>query len=259
MRRGDLVLDLGVGTGTLTAPLVRAGARVVAVERNPALAARLRRRFNRANVAVLERDVLDVPLPGRSYHVVASVPFSVTTPLLDRLLDQPDSPLEQAALVVEWGAGKRVSHHRPADPRILWWRARFDLRVAGQIRAQSFRPAPRVDAAVLVAVRQASPIVPRREQTPFARLLAKAFPTRRAPVGEALAPIFSKRQLRRLVSDLGIDREMPIGLLGIEQWAAINATMMALVDPARWPRASPGWSRAPVTTPARAPSVRRRT
>ncbi len=245
------MLDLGAGTGVLTAPLVGAGARVVAVERDAELAVRLRRRFNHANVTVLEQDVLEVPLPRRPYRVVASIPFAITTPLLGRLLDPTDSSLEQAALVVEWGAGKRVSHRRPANPRILWWRARFDLRIARQIRAESFSPPPRVDAAVLVAVPQAPPLVLRREQAPFARLLAKAFETRRAPVGDALAPIFAKRQLRRLLYDLSIDPQLPVALLGIEQWAAINATMVALVDPARWPRGRPAWSGAPGTTPVR--------
>jgi len=50
------VLDLGAGAGALTAPLVGAGARVVAVERDPALASRLRRRFAPADVTVVEQD-----------------------------------------------------------------------------------------------------------------------------------------------------------------------------------------------------------
>lgn len=74
---------------------------------------------------------------------------------------------------------------------------------------------------------------------------------RSAPRASAhLAPIFSKRQLHRLLHDLTIDPQMPRGL-GIEQWAAINAAMSLLVDPARWPRSRPGWSSAPGTTSAR--------
>lgn len=252
VRRGDLVLDLGAGAGALTAPLVRAGARVVAVERDPTLALRLRRRFADADVTAVEQDLLEVPLPRRAYRVVASIPFSITTPLLGRLLDPTVSCLERAALVVEWGAAKGVSDPRPADPRILWWSARFDLRIARRIRAESFSPSPEVDAAVLVAVRRAPPLVPRRESAPFARLLTTAFMSRRAPVAEVLAPIFSKRQLHRLLRDLSINPQTPIGLLRIEQWAAINAAMVALVDPARWPRGRPGWSRAASTTRRRA-------
>jgi 23S rRNA (adenine-N6)-dimethyltransferase len=45
-RTGGLVLDLGAGSGAITAGLAATGARVIAVERDPKLAARLRRRFD---------------------------------------------------------------------------------------------------------------------------------------------------------------------------------------------------------------------
>lgn len=250
VRRGDLVLDLGAGAGALSAPLVRTGARVVATERDPALGARLRRRFGHTDLRALEHDVLDMPLPRRSYRVVASIPFSITTPLLGRLLDPIDSNLERAALIVEWGAGKRLSQRRPGDPRILWWRARFELRVARRVSPESFSPPPAVDAALLVAAWRAPPLVPRGEQAPFARLLASALEAPRAPVVDALAPVFSARQLRRLLRELSIDPQTPGSLLAIEQWAAINAAMVTLVDPARWPRGRPWWSRASATAPA---------
>jgi len=241
VRHGDLVLDLGAGAGALTAPLVRAGARVVAVERDPALAKRLRRRFSDADVTVLEQNALEVPLPRRGSRVGASTPFSITTPLLGRLLDPAGSSLQRAALVLEWGAARRVCDTQPAHPRILWWSARYDLRVARRIPAKRFSPPPRVDAAELVATRRAPPLVPAGEQPAFARLLAKALKTPRAQVADALLPIFSKRQLRRLLRELGIDRQTPIGHLRIGQWAAISAAMVALVEPTHWPRGRPPW------------------
>lgn len=220
----------------------------MAVERDPALASRLRRRFARADVAVVERDLLDLPLPQRNYRVVASIPFSITTCLLGRLLDPAQSSLERAALVVAWGAAMKVCDPRPADPRVLWWNARYGLRIARRVAAKSFSPPPKVDAAVLVVTRREPPLVPPRDQAVFARLLAQALETRRAPASEALAPIFSNRQLRRLAYDLRIDPHAPIARLRIEQWAGINATMVALVEPVRWPRRKPRWSSAPTAS-----------
>jgi len=105
---------------------------------------------------------------------------------------------------------------------------------------------------MLVAVRRAAPLVPARDQAPFARLLETTLKRRRAPVAEALAPVFSKRQLRRLLHELSVDPQTPIAQVSVEQWAAITTAMVALVDPARWPNARPSWSRTPSAGPHRA-------
>lgn len=60
----DHVFDLGAGPGTLTAALLAAGARVTAVERDPAYARELRRRFRDAEGLVAA--LLDPPGPPRA-------------------------------------------------------------------------------------------------------------------------------------------------------------------------------------------------
>jgi 16S rRNA A1518/A1519 N6-dimethyltransferase RsmA/KsgA/DIM1 with predicted DNA glycosylase/AP lyase activity len=60
------VLDIGAGEGALTAHLVRAGARVIAVELNPGRARVLRERF--PEMAVLQIDATALRLPGRPFR-----------------------------------------------------------------------------------------------------------------------------------------------------------------------------------------------
>jgi 2-polyprenyl-3-methyl-5-hydroxy-6-metoxy-1,4-benzoquinol methylase len=68
---GDLVVDIGAGTGALTASLVAAGARVVAVELHPQRLAVLRERFADAPVTVVRADATYLRLPRRPFRVVA--------------------------------------------------------------------------------------------------------------------------------------------------------------------------------------------
>jgi len=123
---GDLVFDLGAGYGALTGPLVRAGARVIAIELDPGLAGRLRRRFSREPlVGVVEADLRAVPLPRRPFHVVASPPFALTTMLCRRLLGDRNLRLTGAELIVESGAAQWLSSRQPRDRETAQWSARY--------------------------------------------------------------------------------------------------------------------------------------
>lgn len=147
---GDVVLDIGAGLGVLTAHLVAAGARVIAVEAHAGRAARLRATFGR-DVIVVETDATDLRLPRRPFHVVANPPFAVTTALLRRLV-QRGSRLESAHLVVQAQAARRwVSADAPGAAR---WQRQFDAVLGRRLPRAAFRPPPLVDSRVLVLRRR---------------------------------------------------------------------------------------------------------
>ncbi|QSB16962.1 rRNA adenine N(6)-methyltransferase family protein [Natronosporangium hydrolyticum] len=152
----DLVLDLGAGLGAVTRPLAATGARVIAVERDPRIAAKLEARMAASpQVTVVANDALTVPLPHRPFKAVANIPFSITTPLLRRLVD---SRLAAADLVVELGAGRRLvatalapgpTAARGRQREVAGWHRRFEFSLGPVIPAHRFTPAPPVDAVVL--------------------------------------------------------------------------------------------------------------
>ncbi|GAA3119095.1 23S rRNA (adenine-N6)-dimethyltransferase [Kribbella aluminosa] len=144
---GELVLDVGAGLGALTAPLVRAGARVVAVELHPGRADRLRRRFADAPVTVVRADAGDLRLPSRPFRVVSSPPYNISTLLLKRLLAQ-GSRLVSADLVLQRQVANRwVRGDVPGANR--WFRY-YDPSIGLRLPRKAFTPPPHVDSAVLV-------------------------------------------------------------------------------------------------------------
>jgi len=143
---GDLVLDIGAGTGALTAPLVRAGAQGDFPAEHPQRAALLRQRFAGQPVKIVRADVTDLRLPHRPFRVVANPPFAVTTAVLRRLLTS-GSQLTSADLVlpryaaVRWATGRGPGADR--------WSRQFDARMSRDIPHSAFRPAPPGRTALL--------------------------------------------------------------------------------------------------------------
>ena len=146
VQRGDLVLDLGAGTGVLKAALQRRTDRVVAVELDHRLAARLRDRF--PAVEVRADDALRVTLPRTPFKVVANLPFDGATAILRRLLD-PRVALESADVIVQWGLATKRASVWPTTRLGAYWGAWFELTVTRRLPASVFAPPPAVDAAVL--------------------------------------------------------------------------------------------------------------
>jgi 23S rRNA (adenine-N6)-dimethyltransferase len=142
VRPGELVLDVGAGEGALTAHLVRAGARVVAVELNPRRAGLLRERF--PGITVVHADAASIRLPGRPFRVVASPPYGISSSLLRTLLS-PGSRLVAADLVLQRAVVRKYASGAAR---------RFSLTVGITLPRRAFLPPPQVDSAVLVVRRR---------------------------------------------------------------------------------------------------------
>jgi 23S rRNA (adenine-N6)-dimethyltransferase len=205
---GDLVVDVGAGSGMLTSALVRAGARVVALEPDRRLAARLRRACPAA--VVVEADALAWTWPDEPFRVVANVPFAFTTELERTLLSDPRRPLRSADLVVQWEAAAKRTRLWPSTVLGVLWSAWYELDVVRRIAPAAFAPPPSVAAAVLTARRRADPLVPPDEAPAYAAFLDRAFRAGRLPPCA-----------KTLVPALGLDPHADPRDLDARAWAAV--------------------------------------
>ena len=208
---GDLVLDLGAGEGMLTAPLVAAGVRVVAVELDGSSVAVLRSRFPQAEV--VHGDATRAALPEQPFSVVANLPFGVGTAVLRRLLDDPSVPLQRADVIVEWGLAAKRAAVWPSTLAAVYWGAWHELELVRRVPRSCFAPPPSVDAAVLRVRRRAEPLVPVERAAAYHGFLRAAY--RDAPVVRTVPAA------RKLAAQLGFDRRARARDLDARQWAAL--------------------------------------
>lgn len=172
---GELVVDLGAGRGALTLALARAGARVRAIEIDPVWERRLRRRVTENELAdrveVVRGDIRRTPLPDEPYRVVASPPFGLTTAVLSRLLDEPALGPWRADLLIQWEVTAKRAAQPPTSLRSAAWAPWWTFEMGMEVARSSFRPVPSVDAAVLVARRRPTPVLPEWLAPGFRELL----------------------------------------------------------------------------------------
>ena len=229
---GTLALDFGAGGGVLTRALADAGARVHAVELDPAALRRLRERFDGdSRVEVIEADATGLPLPEEPFAVVANLPFAAGTAILRRLLGDPSVPLTQLDAIVEWGLAVKRTAVWPSTLLGCAWGAWYELRLVRRVPRACFAPPPGVDAAVLRAARRPEPLVPPAEAAAFESLLQRAF-AGRAPLDRMLP----RGAVHRAAHELGFDPRAAARDLDAGQWARLYAA----VRPARLPPRAAG-------------------
>jgi 16S rRNA (adenine1518-N6/adenine1519-N6)-dimethyltransferase len=170
---GDVILEVGPGTGALTSLMAARGATVVAVDVDPAMAkltseavaglpnVRVLQRDALAGKHVLNAEVLDAVRsglsagPDRRLKLVANLPYNIATPLISNLLVHPELCPALSVVTIQRELADRLVA-RPSTAAYgavsVVVQALAEVSIVRGLPPSVFWPRPKVDSAI-VAIR----------------------------------------------------------------------------------------------------------
>jgi 16S rRNA (adenine1518-N6/adenine1519-N6)-dimethyltransferase len=147
---GEIVLEIGPGEGVLTEKVVALGNHVIAIEIDPDLGARLSAKFG-DKLELRNTDAVDAELPATAYRAVGNLPYNVGTPILRRVIADPNC--KRAVFMLQKEVADRVSAKPGSDPYgylTLYVQAFATAKSIMTLDPRSFYPPPKVRSAVVV-------------------------------------------------------------------------------------------------------------
>ncbi len=234
-----VLVEIGPGKGALTLPLLEAGARVLAIEIDPRLAAvaeeRAQRRGFGDRLEMVVGDALRLDLPATlagagveaPVPLAGNLPFSAASLLLLRLLPVGAPLFRPMTLCFQREVAARV-RARPGDPdygalSVVVGQA-LCAESCFRIHPAAFRPRPRVVAEVVRLIPREDP-VPVGDPESFRRLVRGLFAHRRKTLRNCIARLPDRELGARVEAarrELGLDPELRPDQLRVEDFAAIS-------------------------------------
>ncbi len=149
------VIEIGPGPGSLTMALLRTGASVTAFEVDDEAVAHLQRVFGDADgrLEVLHADALEVSWPEDATHVVANLPYQISSPAIERIQrHHATHPFVSVVLLLQNEFAERMSISRDdsaLSPLGLSLWLDFDVELDTKVSPHSFSPSPRVNSRLV--------------------------------------------------------------------------------------------------------------
>ncbi|SDH79737.1 16S rRNA (adenine(1518)-N(6)/adenine(1519)-N(6))-dimethyltransferase RsmA [Nitrosomonas sp. Nm132] len=219
--RGDRLVEIGPGLGALTRPLLQMLDHLEVIEVDRDIVERLRREFTEDELTIHSADALkfDFSQLGSSLRIIGNLPYNISTPLLFHLNQFCSHILDMHFMLQKEVVERMVAIPSTPDYGRLsvMLQNRFEMEQILTVPAESFRPIPKVQSAIVRMLPLMQPIVPVEEEPLFAKVVSAAFSQRRKTLRNTL-----RDYLRPADFDgLGLDSGLRAENLSVEQFAAI--------------------------------------
>ena len=227
------VLEIGPGIGPLTAELAqRAGELDRALL--PVLAETM---APYPNVEVVPGDVLKLDLTaiaaekfqGLTPIVCANLPYNVTSPILEKLVESPC--FTAFTVMIQREVARRLCAPQGSSEGgsfSLFLQYYMKPELLFDVPPEKFLPAPKVTSAVIRCVRRERPAVDVADESFFFKVMRGGFLLRRKTLANSLSaalPGIPKESIQQAIADMGLPAAVRGEQLTLEDFAALSAAL----------------------------------
>jgi 16S rRNA (adenine1518-N6/adenine1519-N6)-dimethyltransferase len=247
LTRDDLALEVGSGTGGLTARLAEQAGAVVSVELDPDFAQLVKEAVEpRDYVALIHADILrnknelnpgvlqtlgDMQTKAGTTRIklVSNLPYAVATPVLSNLL-LSEVAVERMVVTVQWEIAERlmaVPNTKDYSSLAVLVQSIADVSLVRKLPPAVFWPRPQVDSAIVLIRPNAAKRAHVGDVMRFRSFLRDLYAHRRKNLRGALVSLanadFSKEDVDRKLAELGIAGTLRAETLDLEQHLRLSA------------------------------------
>lgn len=232
------VLEIGPGIGPLTAELAQRAGKVVSVELDSSLLPVLAETMAPyPNVEVVPGDVLKLDLTaiaaekfqGLTPIVCANLPYNVTSPILEKLVESPC--FTAFTVMIQREVARRLCAPQGSSEGgsfSLFLQYYMKPELLFDVPPEKFLPAPKVTSAVIRCVRRERPAVDVADEGFFFKVMRGGFLLRRKTLANSLSaalPGIPKESIQQAIADMGLPAAVRGEQLTLEDFAALSAAL----------------------------------
>lgn len=224
----ESALEIGAGTGELTAALARSAKSVIAVEIDDRLIPILEARFkDTPNVYFVFDDVLKTDtmalVGAKPYSVVANVPYYITSAILRHVLEAPRKP-RRVVITMQYEVAQRITA-KVGDLSLLGVSVQYYGKpsIVSRLNPAVFWPRPDVDSAIVLIEPYTSPIVDVPSDEVFFRVVRAGFSQKRKQLRNALSSGLGIKasDTEELLARADLNPTRRAETLTLEEWASL--------------------------------------
>ncbi|MEK7615441.1 MAG: 16S rRNA (adenine(1518)-N(6)/adenine(1519)-N(6))-dimethyltransferase RsmA [Patescibacteria group bacterium] len=225
IKKGEMVLEIGPGTGILTKALVESGARVIAIEADIDLIPTLQEQFGETITLIkgdiLSLDLKDNPLLGNglSFKIVANIPYNITSAIIERFFTTSPRP-SRMVLMVQKEVAERITAVPPQMSLLsVVCQIYAQCKRVTVVKAGAFRPMPKVDSVVVQfdLYESGHSRLAGRDPEQVIGLAKRGFASRRKQLKTNLG-----KNIVPILQQIGLDEKVRAENLTIEQWMDLS-------------------------------------